>query len=176
MALRLERIPVWDEVKRLWEEILNRYRSRTVAVGDVVFMGLVFFTGARISEILSIRKGDINLNRGVVVIRQLKKRGEVRREVLLPDFLIEYIREYISGLGEEDRLFKMARNTAYMKVKKFTGYNPHAFRHTFAIEILKRTNNLEYARRLLGHANYNTLKHYLNFTVEDIRDKIEGMF
>ena len=176
MALRLDKIPTWEEVKRLWEEILNRYRSGAVSVGDVVFMGFVFFTGARISEILGIRKEDVNLKRGVVVIRQLKKRGEVRREVLIPEFLLEYVREYIEGLGEGERFFKIARNTAYVKVKSFTGYNPHAFRHTFAIEILKRTNNLEYARRLLGHSNYNTLKHYLNFTVEDIRDKIEEMF
>ncbi len=174
--LKLDKIPSWEEVKEFWKRAERLKESGELPIRDYLFLGFVFFTGCRISEILNIRKEDINLKRSVAIIKQLKKRKEVKREVIIPEFLIEDLKVYLEGLDEEKRLFPFARNTAYLKVKEFTGYNPHSFRHTFAIEILKRTNNMEYARRLLGHSNYNTLKHYLDFTVEDIKDKIKGMF
>ncbi|RUM27729.1 MAG: hypothetical protein DSY42_09525 [Aquifex sp.] len=174
--LRLEKIPTWEEVKEFWRRATELHGSGKIGLRDYLFFGFIFFTGCRISEILNLKKEDINLKRSVAVIRQLKKRKEVRREVIIPEFLREDLKVYLERLKEGNRLFPFARNTAYLKVKEFTGYNPHAFRHTFAIEILKRTNNLEYARRLLGHSNYNTLKHYLDFTVEDIKDKLGEMF
>ncbi len=178
--LKLDRIPSWEEVKDFWKRAERLKENGELNLRDFLFLGFVFFTGCRISEIIGLRKSDINLRRSVAVIKQLKKRlkkrKEVKREVIIPEFLIKDLKIYLEGLREEDRLFPYARNTAYLKVKEFTGYNPHAFRHTFAIEILKRTNNMEYARRLLGHSNYNTLKHYLDFTVEDIKDKLKGMF
>ncbi|HID04281.1 MAG TPA: site-specific integrase [Aigarchaeota archaeon] len=174
--LRLEKIPTWEEVKLFWERARKLRESGELELSDYLFFGFVFFTGCRISEILNLKKKDINLKRLVAIIRQLKKRKEFKREVIIPEFLREDLKVYLEGLEENKRLFPFARNTAYLKVKALTGFNPHAFRHTFAIEILKRTNNLEYARRLLGHSNYNTLKHYLDFTVEDIKEKLEGMF
>ncbi|RUM29843.1 MAG: hypothetical protein DSY42_05685 [Aquifex sp.] len=174
--LRLEKIPTWEEVKDFWRQATELYSSGKLELRDYLFFGFVFFTGCRISEILNIRKEDINPKRSVAIIRQLKKRKEVKREVIIPEFLKGDLKVYLEGLKENEKLFPFARNTAYLKVKEFTGFNPHAFRHTFAIEILKRTDNLEYARRLLGHSNYNTLKHYLDFTVEDIKDKLGGMF
>ncbi len=174
--LRLNNIPSWEEVKEFWKRAERLKEDGRLNLRDYLFLGFVFFTGCRISEILNLRKEDINLKRSVAVIRQLKKRKEVRREVIIPEFLKEDLEAYLEGLRENERLFPFARNTAYLKVKEFTGYNPHAFRHTFAIEILKRTDNLEYARRLLGHANYNTLKHYLDFTVEDIKEKVKDLW
>jgi site-specific recombinase XerC len=35
---------------------------------------------------------------------------------------------------------------------------PHAIRHSYAIEVLKVTKNLEAVRRLLGHEDYSTVK------------------
>jgi len=173
MGLRLENIPSWEEVKEIWARAERERSAGRLSLRDYLLLGLVMFTGCRISEILNLRREDVNLRRGVAIIRQLKKRGEARREVLIPEFLLPALEEHLKGLSFGERIFPIARNTAYTKVKNFTGYHPHAFRHTFAIRLLSKTGNIEYVRRLLGHSNYNTLKHYLNFTVEDIKDEVK---
>ncbi|NPB07577.1 MAG: site-specific integrase [Aquificae bacterium] len=173
MSLRLENIPSWEEVKEIWSRAERERADGRLPLRDYLLLGFVLFTGCRISEILGLRKEDINLKRGVAVIRQLKKREEVKREVLVPGFLMEPLEEYLKGVKSGERIFPMGRSTAYTKVKEFTGYHPHAFRHTFAIRLLSKTGNMEYVRRLLGHSNYNTLKHYLNFTVEDIKEELK---
>jgi integrase len=215
--LRLENLPTWEEVKKLWNCVLDRFAGagqdkrkfrklkeeveRTgreigkdwtiYGLREVVFFGILFFTGLRISEILSLRKKDVNLTKRVLIVRQLKKRSgqELIREVLIPSekripelqgLLKEYVIREVKG--EDSRLFEFTRQRAWQLVKDLTerelgrGINPHAFRHTFAIQVLKTTGNMEYCRRLLGHKDYNTLKHYLNFTIEDMREEIEEMF
>jgi len=210
--LRLKEIPTWEEVQELWSGVLDRFlpgarsleevanvRRSLKAQGvkvegerfylglrEVVFFGLLFFTGCRVSELLSIRKKDVNFTRKVITVRQLKKRGEkeVKREVLIPPQLEEQLREYVikEVKGEETRLFEFSRQRAWQLVKRLTGevigreLHPHAFRHTFALQLLKTTKDLEKVRRILGHSNYDTLKVYLDYTIEDIREELLSMF
>jgi len=209
--LRLKEIPSWEEVNRLWSEVLDRFlpearnledvanarrslRAQGVkleggklylGLREVVFFGLLFFTGCRISELLSVRKKDVNLIRKVLTIRQLKKReDEVKREVLIPPQVEGYLKEYVikEVKGEDSRLFKFSRQRAWQLVKRLTGevigreLHPHAFRHTFALQLLKTTKDLEKVRRILGHSNYDTLKVYLDYTIEDMKEELLSMF
>jgi len=210
--LRLKEIPTWEEVQELWNGVLDRFlpgarsleevanvRRSLKAQGvkvegerfylglrEVVFFGLLFSTGCRVSELLSIRKKDVNFTRKVITVRQLKKRGEkeVKREVLIPPQLEEQLREYVikEVKGEETRLFEFSRQRAWQLVKRLTGevigreLHPHAFRHTFALQLLKTTKDLEKVRRILGHSNYDTLKVYLDYTIEDMKEELLSMF
>jgi len=202
--LRLENVPSWEEVQKLWDFVLDRFpgageEARKVrrellregfrpvyGLREVCFFGLLFFTGCRVSELLAIRKKDVNLLKKVILIRQLKKRKgeELVREVLLPPPVEEYLREYVirEVKGEELPLFEFTRQRAWQLVRELTEkvlgrpLHPHVFRHAFAIQLLKTTSNMEYVRRLLGHKDYDTLKHYLNFTIEDIREEVIKVF
>jgi len=202
--LRLENIPSWEEVQKLWDFVLDRFTGSgreprklikelkkegyypLYTTREVCFFGLLFFTGCRISEILAIRKKDVNLLKKVILIRQLKKRKgeELIREILLPPPVEEYLREYVIReiKGEELPLFDFTRQRAWQLVKELSlaclnkPLHPHVFRHAFAIQLLKTTSNMEYVRRLLGHKDYDTIKHYLDFTIEDMKEDILKVF
>jgi integrase/recombinase XerD len=202
--LRLENVPSWEEVQKLWDFVLDRFIGSGQEAGkvkrellkegfrpiyglrEVCFFGLLFFTGCRVSELLAIRKRDVNLLKKVILIRQLKKREgeELIREVLLPPPVEEYLREYVIKeiKGDELFLFEFTRQRAWQLVRELTErvldrpLHPHVFRHAFAIQLLKTTSNMEYVRRLLGHKDYDTLKHYLNFTIEDMREEVVKVF
>jgi site-specific recombinase XerD len=201
--LRLEDVPSWEEVLKLWDFVLDRFvgageeaekvRRELLREGfrpiyglrEVCFFGLLFFTGCRVSELLNIRKKDVNFFKKSILIRQLKKRRgqELIREVLLPPQVEEYLREYVirEVKVEESTLFGFTRQRAWQLVRELTEkvlerpLHPHVFRHSFAIQFLKTTSDLEKVRRILGHSNYDTLKVYLDYTIEDIRGDLLKM-
>jgi len=211
--LRLKEVPTWEEVNRLFEAVLDRFlpevrdleemanikrkvrssvkgeeigRGIYYGLREVVFFGLLFFTGCRVSELLAIRKKDVNLLRGTITIKQLKRRKgkELEREVMIPPPVREYLKEYLIThvKGEEGKLFEFSRQRAWQLVRELSKsvlereLHPHTFRHAFAIRLLKTTKDLEKVRRLLGHSNYDTLKAYLDYTIEDMKDDLLRMF
>jgi Site-specific recombinase XerD len=99
------------------------------------------------------------------------KRGlKLIEEVFVPNDLLDLIK------SSNWQKFNISRRWAYHIVKKITGYHPHAFRHSFALMLLGKTKNLEIVRRLLGHSNYNIIKEYLNYTIEDIKEIVSGIY
>lgn len=171
--LRLNDIPSWSEVEKIWRKVLRQYRKKKISLRVVCLLGVLFTTGARISEIISLRREDVNIKEEVIRIKQLKKRKEVVREVLIHPDIKPYLLKYINVLRKGERLFPFTRQNAYYLVKKHTGYRPHAFRHVVAIKILSETRDLELVRRVLGHANYSVLKEYLNYTMRDRKTELE---
>jgi integrase/recombinase XerD len=73
---------------------------------------------------------------------------------------------------------RQARNVVYKWSKRYLKrkIRPHAIRHSYAIEVLKVTKNLEAVRRLLGHEDYSTIKIYLNLTQQDLEDELKKVF
>ena len=47
---------------------------------------------------------------------------------------------------------------------KYSNRNPHAFRHSYAIRLLKETKNIRYVQKQLGHSSLTTTQIYLQFT------------
>lgn len=174
-SLKLNDVPSWPELVKAWNRLKRREKLR-----NVVLWGLLQFCGIRLGEVLSLCVSDIDFQRGVIRIRQEKKRGEFIREVIVPEKLLLLLRNYIRSLGlkKTDKLFnisdRMAREVIYKLSIRYLGrrMRPHALRHAYAMRILSKTRNLEYVRRLLGHSDYSTLKVYLDYTVEDIKHEI----
>ncbi|MEO0159773.1 MAG: site-specific integrase [candidate division WOR-3 bacterium] len=162
--LKLKDIPKFDDVKKLWNNIKNNDK---IDIKHKILLGFVMLSGCRISEILRIKRKDIDFERAIVRIRQSKKRKEFYREIIIPKDLLDLIKENKWWDG-----FDFTRQNAFYIVKKWTSYHPHAFRHSFAIELLSKTKNMEFVRRLLGHSNYNIIRYYLDFTIEDIKEEI----
>jgi len=179
MQLKLRDIPTWEEVKKLWNYLVSEYEQdkNEYNLRNIVFYGLLAFCGLRLSEALELTKDRINLDEEIITIEQKKKKAEVFREVVLPKQLKPYVEQYLHSC--EDKLFNLsergARQYIYRLTKRVLGrrIRPHAFRHAFALRILDRTKDIEKVRRLLGHAAYQTVKLYLDFSIRDIREEIQ---
>lgn len=140
----------------------------------VVYYAILAKTGARISEFLNMKKSD--LDKGYA---EMHTKGKVRK-ILFPKSLSEEIMEFYKDYSDDDYLCvnkyggKMSTrgfSTMLQKHAKKYGIplecaHPHSFRHLFAIEFLKRNNNISLLADLLGHSGINTTMIYLRMSQE----------
>lgn len=134
----------------------------------IAYYKLLALTGARISEALCLTKGD--LDRGFA---ELFTKGKIRR-IYIPQKLLEEHRGVWKNLSPDDHLItnkygkKMtSRGIAAMMQSHAIKYDipkekmhPHAFRHLFAIEFLKRNKDISLLADLMGHSGVNTTMIY----------------
>ena len=90
-----------------------------------LFCELLFFTGARISEIYELTVDRVDLSDRTVILRTLKqRRNNVYRQIHIPDHLIEALTAYIAQCkaktlikSDEDTLWNFSLRTGYRAVK-----------------------------------------------------------
>ena len=151
----------------------GRYRLR-----DFMIITTLAFTGIRVGELVELRKEDVDLEREVIVIRQLKKRGKASRVIPIPvDWYWFYMSRYYALVS--GKLFNISkrhvRTIVYRWSEEFLGkrIRPHYFRHAYALNFLRKSKDLEALRRLLGHSDYRVLKEYLDYTQEDLAEVLK---
>jgi len=112
--------------------------------------------GLRISEMLSLKKQDLDFKDEILKVVQGK--GGKDRLVPLPKPLLADLQKYVADLQDHDKLFDTtARNTqaviSRLGKKLSKKLHAHMLRHSYATHVLEKTNNLELVRDLLGHSN-----------------------
>ncbi|MCC6025505.1 MAG: tyrosine-type recombinase/integrase [Caldimicrobium sp.] len=147
---------------------------------DYLLVLLLWQTGARISELLSVKVSDIDFFNATIKLQTLKRK--VRTERVLPlkpqtlGILALYINQF--GLQRDDRIFKISRQQAFRIVKKavlevFPGdtkrAHPHVFRHSFAIYALSSGIPITVVRSWLGHRNIISTLIYTQALAQDTR-------
>jgi integrase/recombinase XerD len=158
---------------------------------DKALLQLMWATGARVSEILSLKVSDIIWDENVIIIPTLKRGASRERRVLVNPKTIEVLKEYVDkfGLKRTDRLFSITRQRVFQIVRragKRAGIervgekklHPHHFRHSHAVAWIRRDNTMEGLRALqqrLGHTSISTTAFYLQFapTSERIKKALE---
>ena len=134
--------------------------NEEVLAKDIITV--LYSTGLRISELLSLKGKDVDLSNMVITV---KGKGGKYRRVPMVKICAEILGKYIKG--PEDRLFNISRFKAYRlirktfeKIAKFSGVHPHTLRHSFATHLLERGADLKTVQELLGHANLSTTQIY----------------
>jgi integrase len=137
-----------------------------------VFLNVLAYTGARISEVLALTPGSFDEAECLVVIESLKKRRRgVFRAVPLPETLIEDVLALRASDGQVispgSRIWGWSRTTAWKRVKDamtdahITGPRacPKGLRHAFGVNSLQ-TAPLTVIKKWLGHARLSTTELY----------------
>ncbi len=153
---------------------------------DRAMLFLLYAAGLRVSELVSLRLGDIDLARGAVA--PLGKGGK-RRVVPVADVAIAEVRAWL----ENDRpsvaatgdttLFVSPRGGALTRQgfwKSLRGYaraagvagsvSPHKLRHSFATHLLRHGADLRSVQAMLGHASLATTEIYTHVARDQIVD------
>jgi integrase/recombinase XerD len=170
-----------EEVIRIFEAVGNlKHRSMLM---------LIYSAGLRRSELLNLRIGDVDFDRGVVFIRGAK--GHKDRQSILAQHLIpvlqRYLEEYEPGFwlfeglaGERysasslQQVFKQAAQMA--KIKK--AVRLHMLRHSFATHLLEAGTSTRYIQVLLGHESPKTTEiyaHVSRFALDKIKSPLDQM-
>ena len=157
-------------------------------------------TGGRISELLSLRVGDVYQNRKPVTDllygKSIVKGGEVSRSVPVNadgrrsiDELVNWHRRHYSSIASKRPLFPsrhksgtvpMHRQTAHAILKTVfieAGLNghlaTHSLRKSFAQRLYDKTGDIYMVQELLGHRNISTTQKYLGVNYADAKAAVE---
>jgi site-specific recombinase XerD len=133
---------------------------------------MLYSTGLRVSELVRLRPGDIDLQRETVFVRRGK--GKKDRVVMLSRVAAEAVREYFDRFAPRVWLFPGQRPDRHVstrsvqkvvaKARRMAGLvnqaTPHTLRHSFATHLLESGTGLRHIQTLLGHASSKTTEIY----------------
>ncbi len=154
---------------------------------DRTMLEVLYATGLRVSELVNLRYGQINLNQGVIRIL-----GKGNRERLIPlgDEAVRWLGEFVQGARDEilldrqtDYLFptrrgdRMTRQAFWHIIKRYArkagigkGLSPHTLRHAFATHLLNHGADLRVVQILLGHSDLSTTQIYTHVASERMKE------
>jgi len=178
-----------EQINRLIATFQSWYDDKSISNTKRRIRGrywLVFltlrFTGARISEVISIKHEDIDFRNAEIRLITLKrhnprKRGQYRI-VPVPSSLTSEIANYIVEYPHmRDKVFKVDRSN-FNKVFKERCLeagiprelaHPHILRHTRAIELLRAGVPVTIVQDLLGHSALTTTAIYLRISGQEAK-------
>lgn len=145
---------------------------------DKAAMLALLDTGARAAEFLALNVDNVNLRTGAVQIE--KGKGGKPRAVFIGKTTKRAMRQYlrtrktgplwVKRNGERltySGLCSILRRRAAMAGVDVP--RPHAFRRAFAVNMLRAGVDLETLRRLMGHADYQVIRRYLDLLNSDLQ-------
>jgi integrase len=131
--------------------ILERCPTR-----DKLYFTFLLETGARLSEALSLTAKDFDHSTKSVCIRGLKGSRD-RIIALKPSLFLAIVQ-----LGDKPFNFSASLADKLWRVYRPVKKKLHSLRHTFAIDILKKTNDIHLVNYALGHKNIQNTMVYLS--------------
>lgn len=146
-----------------------------------LFCFVLFYTGCRISEALSLTRSSVDSEVSVIQIRSLKKRERKEsRRVPVPGFLSRELLE-LRKKDDPAPLWKFSRTTAWRIVKgamETVGLSGiHAtskgLRHAFGVRAAMEQIPINVIQNWLGHSDIATTAIYLGVRDEEERELIE---
>lgn len=129
---------------------------------NCLILKLALKTGARAQELLNIRKIDLNIYEESVLIKGIK--GSNDREIPLKSDVFRLLKKY-SDSHDSQILFPIT----YSRLRQiWEFYRPvpkklHCLRHTFAIQIYKKTRDIRLVQVALGHRNVMNTMIYADY-------------
>ena len=159
-----------EESLRFKEEAMELdSRDRTLCL-------LLLCSGVRVSEALCLKRSDLDLSAGEIIVRTLKQRDSVvYRRIPIPEFLAKEI----DGLKKHPRhrLWKLSRSMAWHIVKgimrKAEIKGIHAtckgLRHSYGVRSVMMGVPVTTLQTLMGHRKIETTTIYLNIVGEELR-------
>ena len=169
------------------DKLASLSETRWIDLRNRSLLTLIYASGLRISEALSLTKQHIKETKYIKVI------GKGNKERLIPwidnvkKLLLEYLKEVPYEIGENEPIFRTKTgkvlhrcnfNSELVKLRRIYGLpehlSSHSFRHSFATHLLENGADLRSIQELLGHKSLSTTQKYtkINLThLESVYNK-----
>ena len=148
---------------------------------DRAMLELLYASGLRVSELVGLRRGDLNLDLGLV--RCVGKSGK-ERIVPVGEPALRAVRAYLGsrqdaapGLFLGNKGQRISRVSFWRIISRYarqagirTAVSPHTLRHSFATHLLDGGADLRAIQELLGHASIATTQIYTHVSVDRLRE------
>ena len=174
------------------EALLNQPRGNPApeAMRASAMLELLYATGMRVSELVSLGVADVNLDEGYV-----RCRGKGYKERIIPVYpeAVRALRDYIDDARpklrrrrDEPALFlnrrgnRLTRQGFWLLLKSLAAeagithsITPHTLRHSFATHLLRGGAALRHVQELLGHSSISTTQIYTRLAHDQLRDEYD---
>ena len=181
---KLPRVLTTKEVDRLLQQ---PSRDGQAGLRDKAMLELLYASGIRVSELVSLNLNDFSPEAGF-----LRCRGKGMKERIVPvgSVAVKCVREYLTASrrkllkrGEEKALFlnhhghRLTRQGFWKILKKYARQSklseevtPHTLRHSFATHLIENGADLRSVQEMLGHSDISTTQIYTQITRHKIRE------
>jgi integrase/recombinase XerD len=147
---------------------------------DRAMLETLYATGLRVSELVSLKTFEVNLNSGVV---RVMGKGSKERLVPLGEEAVEWIAKYMKSRKKtSNTLFitgrgsGMTRQAFWQLIGRYgrravpgKKLSPHVLRHAFATHLINHGADLRVVQMLLGHADISTTQIYTHVARERLK-------
>ncbi len=151
---------------------------------DKAMMELMYSSGLRVSELLSLKTSQISNEKQTIRIRG---KGSKQRIVPVGEYALEFVNAYINQVRKKNPGHKsnvlflnrygkpLSRQFFFKQIKKYgeiahinKELSPHTIRHCFATHMLENDADLRSIQEMLGHSSIATTQIYTNVSSEHI--------
>lgn len=161
-----------------------------LGVRNKVIIFLLYATGMRVSELVSLKKSNIDLQAGFITIMG---KGGKERAIPIPESIVVLLQNYldqihpqlIANIKASDYIFPIkyaasirhiTRQSCWAILKNMCksiglsqDISPHILRHSLATHLLKKGADLRSLQMLLGHESIATVQIYTHLETEHLR-------
>ena len=167
------------EIKKLME--IPKFHSKN-PIKDKLILELLYSSGMRINELVSIKKQDIRLEEGLI---KVLGKGNIERQVIIGSFAKKSLKKYLKNeaVAHSKYLFPSNRKNSkvghvsvrktYGDIKKYlllaTGNDaltPHSIRHSTATHLLENGTDLISVKEIMGHSSLASTQVYTHVQKE----------
>ncbi len=172
-----------DEVVRLLEQPSGNTPKE---IRDKAMLELLYATGIRVTELISLKLDDINLQMGYLICRDGAKERVIPFGNAARSALVRYLggtRSAMISDQNSEYLFAncsgqpMSRQGFWKLIKFYTkkagitaDITPHTLRHSFAVHLIENGADLRSVQEMLGHSDISTTQVYVNMNRSRIRE------
>ncbi len=172
----------FEEVESLLEQ---PDMSKPSGIRDRAMLEVMYATGLRVSELLTIEKKNLSIEKKQI---RIFGKGAKERYVPISSFALEYLIKYINEVRNESPY----RNSKYIFINKegkplsrqafwqiiknyalkagiIENVTPHTLRHCFATHLLENGADLRSVQEMLGHSDISTTQIYTHVSSKRIR-------
>ncbi|MDT5157084.1 MAG: integrase/recombinase XerD [Acidobacteriota bacterium] len=182
---KLPRFLTQDEMEKLLAALDT---NSPEGVRDRALVELLYATGLRVSESISLTTASVDIDGGVLFCIG---KGSKQRRVPVGRSAIEWLQRYQSARRsllagrESERLFvgylgrPLTRQNVWAMLKRYAakaqirGVTPHVLRHSFATHLLEHGADTRSVQAMLGHSDLATTQIYTHVTGDRLRSVYE---
>jgi len=166
-------------------QLLNDETDKPVLIRDLAMMEIMYSSGLRLAELVSLNIDDIDFKEGVVPVTG---KGSKTRVLPVGKYAVERVKQW---LAVRDTMCKSSQRALFVsqRGKRISERNvqerfrqwgirhgmdshihPHRLRHSFASHLLESSGDLRAVQELLGHADISTTQIYTHLDFQHLAD------